>query len=42
VGLVNGEPFVNAFGSGFDADVARRVIAAPLYVAASGATCTAS
>ena len=28
-GLVNGEPFVNAFGSGFDADVARRVIGAP-------------
>ena len=29
VGLVNGEPFVNAFGTGFDADVARRVLAAP-------------
>jgi len=29
VGLVNGEPFVNAFGSGFDADVARRMAAAP-------------
>jgi len=29
VGLVNGEPFVNAFGAGFDADVARRVLAAP-------------
>lgn len=28
-GLVNGEPFVNGFGSGFDADVARRVIGAP-------------
>jgi YegS/Rv2252/BmrU family lipid kinase len=29
VGTVNGEPFVNAFGTGFDADVARRVLAAP-------------
>ena len=30
VGLVDGHPYVNTFGSGFDADVARRVIAAPL------------
>ena len=29
VGTVNGEPFVNAFGTGFDADVARRILAAP-------------
>ncbi len=29
VGEVNGEPFVNAFGTGFDADVARRILAAP-------------
>ncbi len=29
VGEVNGEPFVNAFGTGFDADVARRIVAAP-------------
>ena len=29
VGVVDGEPFVNAFGAGFDADVARRVLAAP-------------
>lgn len=28
-GTVNGEPFVNAAGVGFDADVARRVAAAP-------------
>ena len=29
LGEVNGELFANAFGSGFDADVARRVLAAP-------------
>ena len=29
VGLVNREPFVNGFGSGFDADVARRIAHAP-------------
>ncbi len=29
VGMVNGVPFVNAFGAGFDADVARRIVAAP-------------
>ncbi len=29
VGTVNDEPFVNAFGTGFDADVARRILAAP-------------
>lgn len=29
VGEVNGEPFVNGFGSGFDADVADRVLRAP-------------
>jgi diacylglycerol kinase (ATP) len=29
VGAVNGEPFVNAFGTGFDAEVARRILAAP-------------
>ena len=29
VGWVNGEPFVNSFGSGFDADVARRIEHAP-------------
>jgi len=29
VGVVNGEPFANAFGAGFDADVARRMAAAP-------------
>ncbi len=29
VGVVNGEPFVNGFGSGFDADVARRIEHAP-------------
>jgi diacylglycerol kinase (ATP) len=29
VGIVNGEPFVNAFGAGFDADVARRIVGAP-------------
>jgi len=29
VGIVNGEPFVNAFGAGFDADVARRMAGAP-------------
>jgi len=36
VGLVDGHPYVNTFGSGFDADVARRVIAAPLYVRGLG------
>ncbi len=36
VGLVDGHPFVNTFGSGFDADVARRVIAAPSYVRGLG------
>jgi diacylglycerol kinase (ATP) len=36
VGLVDGHPFVNTFGSGFDADVARRVLAAPLYVRGLG------
>ena len=29
LGEVNGVPFANAFGSGFDAEVARRVVAAP-------------
>lgn len=29
VGEVNGEPFVNGFGTGFDADVAGRVLRAP-------------
>lgn len=29
VGVVNAEPFVNGFGSGFDADVARRIERAP-------------
>ena len=29
VGEVNGEPFLNAFGAGFDADVARRTLEAP-------------
>jgi diacylglycerol kinase (ATP) len=29
LGEVNGIPFANAFGSGFDAEVARRVLAAP-------------
>jgi diacylglycerol kinase (ATP) len=29
VGTVNGEPFVNAFGAGFDAEAARRTIEAP-------------
>jgi diacylglycerol kinase (ATP) len=29
VGIVNGEPFVNAFGAGFDAEAARRTIEAP-------------
>lgn len=32
VGVVDGHPFVNTFGSGFDADVARRVLAAPHYL----------
>lgn len=36
VGEVNGEPFVNAFGTGFDADVARRVLAAPAYLSGLG------
>lgn len=36
VGLVDGHPYVNTFGSGFDADVARRVLAAPLYVRGLG------
>lgn len=36
VGLVDGHPYVNAFGSGFDAEVARRVIAAPRYVRGLG------
>lgn len=29
VATVNDEPFVNAFGTGFDADVARRILSAP-------------
>ncbi len=29
VGFVNGEPFINGFGSGFDADAARRIARAP-------------
>ncbi len=29
IGSVNGEPFVNGFGSGFDADAARRIARAP-------------
>jgi diacylglycerol kinase (ATP) len=29
VGEVNGEPFINAFGAGFDADAARRTLEAP-------------
>jgi diacylglycerol kinase (ATP) len=29
VGMVNGEPFLNGFGTGFDADVARRIEHAP-------------
>jgi diacylglycerol kinase (ATP) len=29
IGRVNGEPFVNGFGSGFDADAARRIARAP-------------
>lgn len=33
VGLVNGQPFVNAFGSGFDADVAHRIRKAPAMLA---------
>ena len=31
VGVVNGEAFVNGFGSGFDADVARRIERAPHF-----------
>lgn len=33
VGMVNGQPFVNAFGSGFDADVAHRIRKAPAMLA---------
>lgn len=33
VGTVNGQPFVNAFGSGFDAEVAQRVRKAPAMLA---------
>ena len=36
-GLVNGEPFINATGVGFDADVARRVIDAPRALKGLGA-----
>ncbi len=36
VGMVDGHPYVNTFGSGFDADVARRVLAAPRYVRGLG------
>lgn len=32
VGDVNGEPFVNAFGVGFDAEVAHRVVHAPRFL----------
>ncbi|MBA2666813.1 MAG: diacylglycerol kinase family lipid kinase [Trueperaceae bacterium] len=31
VGFVGTEPFVNSFGTGFDADVARRIVDAPTY-----------
>ena len=31
VGCVGDEPFINSFGSGFDADVARRIVHAPGY-----------
>jgi diacylglycerol kinase (ATP) len=37
VGDVNGEPFVNAFGVGFDADVAHRVAHAPRFLKGLGA-----
>jgi diacylglycerol kinase (ATP) len=31
VGCVGAEPFMNSFGTGFDADVARRIVHAPRY-----------
>ena len=37
VGDVNGDPFVNAFGVGFDADVAHRVAHAPRFLKGLGA-----